>query len=416
MYSMKVAALAAVMASVPVFAQQAAPLALEQAQSMALARALAPAAYSARARSAQEMAQAGKRLPDPVLKLGVENLPVSGMDRFRIAAEPMTMRSVGVMQEFTRGAKRDARAQRYGREADMAQAEAALATVAVERDTALAWLDAWYAEAMLALAAEQRRQAGMEAQAVDAAWRGGRAAQADVFGARAMAAEIDDRISELRQRSATARTMLERWTGPQAGPLGAKPDIATMRGGHDAYAAKLPSHPQVDVLDRQVDVAAARVREAHAERSTDFAVELMYQKRGSAFGDMASVSVSVPLQWNRRNRQDREHSASLAMLEEARSLRDEAEREHDAEIRVLHDNWRANLERLARYETTIVPLAESRSAAALAAWRGGKSSLADLLAARRGELDTRLQALQLESDTAARWARLNFLTPSKGHP
>ena len=141
----------------------------------------------------------------------------------------------------------------------------------------------------------------------------------------------------------------------------------------------------------------------------------MYQKRAAAYGDMASVSVSVPLQWNRANRQDREHAAALAMLEQARSLRDEAEREHDAEIRILHDTWRANLDRLGRYDATIVPLAESRSAAALAAYRGGKASLADLLAARRSELDTRLQALQLESDTAALWARLNSLTPSKGH-
>lgn len=415
MFFKNVAALAAVMASVPALAQQAAPLALDQAQGMALARAQAPAAYSAEARSAREMAQAGARLPDPVLKLGVENLPVSGMDRYSLTAEPMTMRSIGLMQEFTRGAKREARVRRYEREAEMAEAGRALATANVERDTALAWLDAYFAEAMLALAAEQRRQAGMEADAVEAAYRGGRAAQADLFGARAMVAEIDDRISELRQRSASARTMLERWTGPQPGPLGPKPDIAMLRGGHDAYAAKLPAHPQVDVLDRQVEVAAARVREARAERTADFSVELMYQKRASAYGDMASISVSVPLQWNRHNRQDREHTAALAMLEQARSQRDEAEREHDAEIRILHDTWRANLERLERYHGTIVPLAESRSAAALAAYRGGKSGLPDLLAARRSELDTRLQALQLESETAALWARLNFLTPSKGH-
>jgi hypothetical protein len=37
--------------------------------------------------------------------------------------------------------------------------------------------------------------------------------------------------------------------------------------------------------------------------------------------------------------------------------------------------------------------------------------LTDALAARRGEIDVRLQALQLEADTARLWAQLNFLFP-----
>jgi hypothetical protein len=35
-----------------------------------------------------------------------------------------------------------------------------------------------------------------------------------------------------------------------------------------------------------------------------------------------------------------------------------------------------------------------------------------LLAARRSESEVRLQALQLEADTARLWAQLNFLYPS----
>lgn len=410
------AALAAVIASLPAFAQQGAPLALEQAQHLALERSLAPAAYSAKARSAREMARASARLPDPVLKLAVENLPASGMDRFNVSAESMTMRSIGVMQEYTRSDKRQARVRRYESEAGMAAAERSLATSDIERDTALAWLDAWYAQSMLALVGEQRQQAGMEAQAVDAAYRGGRASQADLLAARSMVALFDDRIAELAQREASARAMLARWIGSHAAqPLAGKPDIGRLRDGHDALGGGLPEHPQVAVFDRQVDIAVARAREAHAERSTDFSVELMYQNRSSAYGDMLSFGVSVPLQWNRRNRQDREHTAALAMAEQARNLRDEAERAHDAEVQVLHDTWRANLARLGRYQGEIVPLAASRSAAALAAYRGGKAALAELLAARRSELDARLQALQLESDTAALWARLNFLIPTKGH-
>jgi outer membrane protein TolC len=87
-------------------------------------------------------------------------------------------------------------------------------------------------------------------------------------------------------------------------------------------------------------------------------------------------------------------------------------RAHVAEIRVMLDEWQNGRDRLARYRDALVPLAGSRSAAVLAAYRGGKATLADTLAARRNEVDVRLQALQLEAGTAKLWAQLNFLYPT----
>ncbi len=49
----------------------------------------------------------------------------------------------------------------------------------------------------------------------------------------------------------------------------------------------------------------------------------------------------------------------------------------------------------------------------LAAYRGSKASLMDVLSARRGEIDARQQALQLEADAARVWAQLNFLVPDE---
>jgi hypothetical protein len=41
-----------------------------------------------------------------------------------------------------------------------------------------------------------------------------------------------------------------------------------------------------------------------------------------------------------------------------------------------------------------------------------KASLADVLVARRNEIEVRLQALALEADAARAWAQLAFLAPS----
>jgi outer membrane protein TolC len=76
------------------------------------------------------------------------------------------------------------------------------------------------------------------------------------------------------------------------------------------------------------------------------------------------------------------------------------------------NEWENNRERHARYESELIPLANERTQAAIAAYRGGKASLADVLAARRNGIDVRIQALQLAIDTARIWAQINFLFPT----
>ena len=76
--------------------------------------------------------------------------------------------------------------------------------------------------------------------------------------------------------------------------------------------------------------------------------------------------------------------------------------------------WESDRERHARYERELLPLAAQRTEATLAAYRGAKANLTDVLLARRGEIDVRVQSLQLEMDTARVWAQLNFLYPDGG--
>jgi outer membrane protein TolC len=165
------------------------------------------------------------------------------------------------------------------------------------------------------------------------------------------------------------------------------------------------------VLRAQVDAAQTEARLAAANRKADWSVEAMYSQRGSAYSNMVSLGVSVPLQWDQGNRQDRELAARLAQVDEARAKYEEMLRSHDAEIRSLLNDWRNGKERVTRYRDQLIPLARQRSEAALTGYRTGKGDLAAALASRRDELDTRIQALSVESEAARAWAQLNFLIP-----
>jgi outer membrane protein TolC len=391
-------------------------LSLQEAQQLALGQSRKLVAQDAAISASREMAVAAGQLPDPVLKAGIDNLPVSGADKFSLFTDFMTMRRIGVMQELTGAAKRQLRAGTFERAADKAGAEKALAAAAIRRDTALAWLDLYFAGAMAQVAREQAGEAELELQATEGGYKGGRASQSDVFAARGELGMVRDRVSEIGRRVQSARIALERWVGQRADQdLAGLPDLDHMQLDPATLDRALAHHPQIAVLDRAQDVARAQARLAEANRKSDWSVEVAFQQRGSAYSNMLSVGLSVPLQWDRARRQDRELAARLAMAEQAGAERDDALRAHVAETAAMLGDWKNGRERLARYRGELVPLAAERTGAALAAYRGGKSSLADVLAARRNELDVKLQALQLDADTAKLWAQLNFITAGD-HP
>jgi outer membrane protein TolC len=391
-----------------------AALTLEAAQHLALGQSRRLAAQDASIAASREMAVAAAQLPDPVLKAGIDNLPLSGPDKFSLSSDFMTMRRIGVMQELPAAAKRQLRAQKFDRSADKAGAEKALIAAGVVRDAALAWLELHFAAAAAQMVSEQGDEAQLELKAAEGAFKGGRGSQADVLAARGALAMVRDRASEAGRRVQNARIALARWVGPVA-ELAGVPDLAHVRLDGASLAGQLAHHPQIALLEREEQVARSEVRLAEADRKPDWSVEVAFQQRGSAYSNMLSVGVSVPLQWDRGRRQDRELAARLALAEQAKAERDDALRAHVAETSIMLGDWRTGRERLARYRGELVPLASERTAAVLAAYRGGKSTLPEVLAARRNELDVRLQALQLDADTAKLWAQLNFMAAAS-HP
>jgi outer membrane protein TolC len=390
------------------------PLTLDQAQTIALGRSRQLSAQDSSVLASQEMAVAAGQLPDPVLKLGVDNLPVNSADRFSLTDDFMTMRKVGLMQEITAADKRQARAERYDRLADKSRAEKKVTVAAIERDTAIAWLDRFYTMQMAELVAEQIAQSRLEIQSAESAYRTGRGSQADIFAARSGLALMEDRASEIRQRVSNTKTVLSRWIGSAADSTlsEAPPTMDTIHLNPAMLESQLEHHPEIAVLNQQVNIAQADANLAKANRNTDWSVELAYQQRGSAYSNMVSIAVSIPLQWDQKNRQDRELYSKLAMVEQASAERDEMLRQHVAETRSMMNDWQNDRERLVRFDAELLPLAVQRIQAVLAAYRGGKATLSDVLAARRSDIDIRIQALQLQLDTARLWAQLNFLSPT----
>lgn len=387
------------------------PLSLAEAVQIATAQSRRVVAAELQAQAARDSAVAAAQNSDPVLKFGLNNLPIDGADRFSLTADFMTMRSVGVMQEFTHADKRQARGRRAQHEVEAALLTRAQTIGELRRDTALAWLERSYQHTLHDLLQTQVREAELQVQAAQALLGSGKASQADVFAARGQVEQIRDALHQARQAIEVANAQLARWIGDaaQRSAEARPPLIAPAWTASLDLGAHLAQHPQIAAAVQQEALLQADAELARAEQRPDWSVEVMFSQRGPSYSNMVSINVSLPLQWNRAQRQGREFAARQALAARSSAEREDLQRAHEAEVRGMLHAWRNFAQRLQRFEASLLPLAQQRSQAALTAYRAGSGSLAAVLEARRAELEVRVQQLRIEMEIARLWAQLAYL-------
>ena len=386
------------------------PLSLDAAALIAAAQAPQVQAQILRAQAAHDDAVRAGRLPDPQLVAGIDNLTATGPQAFDAAADDMTMRTLGVMQEIPARAKRKAATQVAVANAHVADADAVGLRLAAERAAAGAWVMLWAAQRERALLDDLRMQSGLAAASAKARMSGGTGSAMDALAARADAVELDNRIDAAQSDIAMARAALVRWIGDRAdGELAQAPDFATL--------PVPPVQLQGDV-DRQgpllgwgarEDRAQARIDLARAGKRPDWSVSLNYGERIHRT-DMISVMVGFSLPLFPGNRQDRDISARYAERDAVLADHEDARRAQRAAVDTTLARWQGDDKQVRRYRDELLPLGADRSRTALAAYRGG-GSLQPWLDARRDEIDTRFAYARALAAWGKAWAQLAYLIP-----
>lgn len=388
-------------------------LSLAQAQHLAAKDAPQVDAQAAALRAAQQSSLSAAELPDPKLTLGIENLPVDTADRFNLTRDFMTMRKIGLMQEFTRPEKLKLRADRADAEIRKEEAILSLATVNLRRDVAIAWIERYFAERQLDLLKELARESELQITAAQAALAGGKGQAADPFAARLASAQLADKIIDSERLVIRAQINLARWIGAAAKqPLDLAPAFDQLLHRHAELIAGLESHPHLAMYAPLQAIADSDLRLAEAAKHPDWSLEVAYAKRGPTYSNMLSVGVRIDLPIFQSRRQDPAIAGKAATAEQIRAQSEDAKRAHSAEIEGMFADWESANTRLLRYRAELMPLARARSDVALASYRGGKSELASVLDARKGEIEVRMNYLAAQSELARAWANLNFLLPT----
>ena len=380
-------------------------------EALSLAREQAPAlvaqqAVLAGARAAQP---AAATLPDPRLSLGLDNLPISGRDRFNISRDFMTMQRIALAQDVPNRAKRQARADVAQARVEREQAMLVVAQLALKRDAALAWLQRYFAEQRGAFLARLAHENQLLIDTLAPRIAAGRAMPAEHAMARQEALALADRQDDAARDVARARSALRRWVGARADePLQGEPGVPLPQA--ETLRATAAHSAEIAPYEAMQALARAEAAEVLAEQRGDWGWEVAYARRSPAYSDMVSVQISMDLPWQKAQRQ--QPMLAAKQQEQARVLaeRDDMIRRHQAEIEAQLAELAALDAQHARLQGAGSALAAERVALAQASYQASRSDLGAVLAARREQIEVGLRLLDLEAQRLALRVRLTTLT------
>ncbi len=385
----------------------AAPLSFNAALELAERQSPKLNASTAQIDAARSATTAAGALPDPKVFIGVDNFPISGPDAGYLQRDAMTMQKVGFMQDVPNHDKREAREAAAFASVDLAQAQRRVDTLAVRRDTALAWLELYYLERKQDVLQELDRENTILARTVRAQIAAGRAQAADAVIPLQEATLLADRHDELQSSIAQAQAKLRQWVGPQASD-GVAGEPPLFRVDEQHLREHLHLHPELQTFAAASRKAEAELDEAEAAKKSDWGVQFAYQHRAPQFGDMVSVQFTFDLPVSPATRQDPLIASKQRELDRIDSEKSSLLREHTEELESDLAEYTSVSRQLERAKQTALPLAEQKVSLQSASYEAGKGNLSDVLAARRELIEQRMRIIELQARQAAVSTRLHF--------
>ncbi|HYN55535.1 MAG TPA: TolC family protein [Methylotenera sp.] len=363
------------------------------------------------AASSRQAAVAEGQLPDPKVKLGVINLPVTTNDALRYNRDDQTMVNVGYSQDVIPLKKREIASNRMSAEADQFQTEQQATARSIERDVALAWLDVFEAQRKSELYQHVIDDMKAERKVLAASVSSGAAKSSDVLRMDTEVSMTHEKLIFAKRDERKARAALSRWIGVAASrSIAAELPVMSNNFTRNEAQNAIEKHPMLKNAYQTEKVAQLEVDNAQASLERNWGWEVGYGKRFADRSDMLSFQVSIDLQLDRANRQDKRTAEKLLLVEKARKLTEDRRRELQAELQNAEADAEAAEAREKEHLTSLIPNAQARLSLAQAAYSAGKQSLNDVWQARRDVIEVELDHWIILTDRQRAAVKLAYLT------
>ncbi len=386
------------------------PLALAEAVQLATQGQPLLQSFDDAASASREAAVASGQLPDPKLKLGVINLPITSSDAGRFDRDDMTMSTIGVMQEVTPLQKREAATRTLEAVAEQYHAEKLATAQSIQRDVAMAWLDVYEAQRKSELYQRITEEMAAERKILISRVSSGGSQASEVLRLDSQLSMTNDKRLTAQRDERKARAALSRWIGAAASrPLPIELPVMSEKMSHEAALVEIENHPLIQNAQQTQVVAQSDADLAKAERQQNWSWEVMYGRRRSDLSDMVTFQVAIDLPWDRANRQDRRTAEKLLLVEKASKLTEDRRHELAAELDSVLADAEAADARENEHQQRLIPAAQARLSVAQAAYSAGKQTLTEVWEARRGLIDVELEHWTILADRQRAAVKLGYL-------
>lgn len=376
-------------------------------------------------------------LPDPSLSVALANLPT---DTGSFSQEGMTQFKVGVTQMFPRGESLAIREEQLKIASNKFPLLRADRKAKIRRAVSLLWLDAYLAQRTIELIENDRALFEQMADVVRANYSHavGSTRQQDVIRAQLELVQLDDRLTEEKQKFESALARLNEWLalsehrsfthvyGIDGPPLTVKlplelPSIEIQRPSllkeagytRNDIAASLLHHPAVLAIDIEQKVAEKAISLSRQQYKPQWGVNASYGYRdstptGNSRADLFSVGVTLDLPLFTENKQDKLVAASIAESEAVKTDKLLLIKQMLSFIETELTRINRLSERASLYENRLLRQTHDQAEASLTAYTNDDGDFAEVVRARIAELNTKVSSLKIDVEMLKSITRINY--------
>ncbi|CAM4114401.1 TolC family protein [Vibrio neonatus] len=385
--------------------------------------------FSAQSRAMQEQGIASSSLMDPKLKFGVGGLPV---DSFRFDEDPMTNISVGLMQQFERGASQSLKQKKSNQQAEGAQFQIRARELEVAKAMTTLWLELGYLQFMQENLKENHQLQAQLLRYMESNYSLGNIDTQDLLDAELSLSKLDDKLQANTQNQQRIQYQLSEWLGDewlqQQHQLQAAnnlnwPNVDNKLSGSTGvkHYPLLQGHPMVQLSETQIKTNQIEVDISEEAYAPQFGVEVMYayrqadNMRGEPASDLLSAYVTVDIPLFTGNRQDRVSNAAQHKLGASRLQKDLLLQQLNAKLNTLiveKDNFE---QRIERYEGALLPRSKERVDAVNRGYDNNTLAFEQVIKAQAEDLSLHLEYERLITDLNLTISDIAYLINGYGY-
>lgn len=361
--------------------------------------------------------KAANYLPDPMLSMGLLNLPSDG---FAFNQEPMTQFKLGIAQAFPRGDSLAIKQQQLSYQADQHPYQREDRKAKIQVTVSQLWLDAIKADQTIRLIKRDRVLFEQLVDIVKASYSSaqGNTRQQDVISAQLELARLDDRLTAVNSLRDSALTNLSEWLPasaqlavsdtfadntalPLSPELGADIKLLLERTDNMGLLQLLGRHPSLLAIEQTAKAGNTAVKLAEQKYKPQWGVNASYAYRdddqlGQSRADFFSLGITVDIPIFGSAQQDSEVAASRLTAQVI-----------ETDKRLLQQRMLAKMLRLYQQEirfgqreegflNAILPQVQEQADASLNAYTHDDGDFSDVMRARIAQLTAQIDLIDIQ--------------------